>query len=43
VQTYDYVMFFMTPKALEYLKSSQGWEIGSGPTLVVVDTGSPTQ
>lgn len=39
VQTYDYVMFFMTPKALEYLKSSQGWEIGSGPTLVVVDSG----
>ncbi len=39
VQTYDYVMFFTTTKALDYLKSSQGWEIGSGPTLVVVDNG----
>lgn len=37
VQTYDYAMFFMTPEALKYLKTSQGWEIGSGPTLVVVD------
>jgi lipid-binding SYLF domain-containing protein len=39
VQSYDYAMFFMTPKALDYLKESQGWEVGSGPTLVVVDTG----
>lgn len=39
VQTYDYTMFFMTPKALEYLNSSSGWEIGTGPTLVVVDSG----
>ncbi|WP_139558836.1 lipid-binding SYLF domain-containing protein [Methylotetracoccus oryzae] len=39
VQSYDYAMFFMTPKALDYLKESQGWEVGSGPTLVVVDSG----
>ena len=39
VQTYDYAMFFMTPDALQYLKTSQGWEVGSGPTLVVVDEG----
>jgi lipid-binding SYLF domain-containing protein len=39
VQSYDYAMFFMTPKALNYLKDSQGWEVGSGPTLVVVDSG----
>lgn len=39
VQTYDYAMFFMTADALKYLKTSQGWEIGSGPSFVVVDTG----
>ncbi|MBM4202089.1 MAG: twin-arginine translocation pathway signal protein [Gammaproteobacteria bacterium] len=39
VQSYDYAMFFMTRKALDYLKESQGWEVGSGPTLVVVDSG----
>jgi lipid-binding SYLF domain-containing protein len=39
MQTYDYTMFFMTPKALDYLRTSGGWEIGTGPTLVVVDAG----
>ncbi len=39
VQTYDYAMFFIGPSALNDLKSSQGWEIGSAPTIVVADTG----
>ncbi len=39
VQTYDYALFFMSPSALNNLKSSQGWEIGSAPTIVVADTG----
>ena len=38
-QTFGYAMFLMTPEALEYLKSSDGWEIGVGPTVVVVDEG----
>jgi lipid-binding SYLF domain-containing protein len=29
----------MTPGALEYLKKSDGWEIGVGPSIVVVDEG----
>jgi lipid-binding SYLF domain-containing protein len=29
----------MTDSALEYLKKSQGWEIGSGPSVVIVDKG----
>ncbi len=38
-QTFDYAMFFMSNKALDYLKSSSGWEIGVGPSIVVVDAG----
>jgi lipid-binding SYLF domain-containing protein len=32
-------MFFMTDGALEYLKNSKGWEVGVGPSVVVVDEG----
>ena len=38
-QTFGYALFFMTDKDLNYLKSSSGWEIGVGPSIVVVDTG----
>jgi len=38
-QSYGYAVFLMTPKAEEYLKKSHGWEIGVGPTVVVVDEG----
>jgi lipid-binding SYLF domain-containing protein len=39
VQSFGYAMFFMTQNALDYLKTSSGWEIGVGPSLVVVDEG----
>ena len=29
----------MTDKALEYLKNSDGWEVGFGPNIVVMDKG----
>jgi lipid-binding SYLF domain-containing protein len=32
-------MFFMTDEALAYLKKSKGWEVGVGPSFVVVDEG----
>ena len=38
-QKFGYAMFFMTPGALEYLKKSAGWEVGVGPSIVVVDEG----
>lgn len=38
-QSFGYVMFFMTNDALKYLDKSDGWEVGVGPTLVVVDEG----
>lgn len=38
-QKFGYAMFFMTDDALNYLKSSKGWEVGVGPSIVVVDEG----
>lgn len=38
-QTYGYVVFLMTEKAVKYLETSHGWEIGVGPTVVVVTEG----
>jgi lipid-binding SYLF domain-containing protein len=39
VQSFGYAMFFMTDEALAYLKKSKGWEVGVGPSVVVVDEG----
>ena len=39
VQAFDYALFFMTPSALDYLDRSEGFELGVGPTIVVVDAG----
>jgi len=38
-QTFDYAMFFMSDSALKYLDSSAGFEVGVGPSVVVVDAG----
>ena len=38
-QSFGYVLFLMTPSAVEYLDKSGGWEIGVGPSIVVVDAG----
>jgi lipid-binding SYLF domain-containing protein len=40
VQWFGYALFIMNDKALTYLDSSSGWEIGSGPSVVVVDKGA---
>ncbi len=39
VQTYSYVLFFMNHRAMNYINQHGGWEIGTGPSVVVVDTG----
>lgn len=38
-QQYGYAMFFMNEQALAALNSSNGFEIGVGPTVVFVDQG----
>jgi lipid-binding SYLF domain-containing protein len=39
VQWFGYALFFMNATALAYLNSSQGFEIGVGPSVVIVDQG----
>ena len=39
-QAFSYALFFMNDKSLNYLRSSDGWAIGSGPSVVVVDKGA---
>lgn len=38
-QSFGYALFLMNDKAVDYLNKSQGWEIGVGPTVVVVNEG----
>ena len=38
-QSYGYVVFLMSNAAESYLNKSEGWEIGVGPTVVVVNEG----
>ena len=38
-QTFSEAMFFMSPGALEYIHKSDGWSLGTGPSIVVVDKG----
>lgn len=38
-QSYSYVVFLMSDKAVRYVRNTRGWEIGVGPTVVIVDEG----
>ena len=40
VQSFGYVLIFMDDASLAYLDKSDGWELGSGPSIVVVDKGT---
>ena len=39
VQSFGYALLFMDDASLEYLEKSDGWEIGTGPSIVVLDKG----
>jgi len=39
VQSFSYALFFMDNSSLSYLDRSEGWEVGVGPSIVVVDKG----
>jgi lipid-binding SYLF domain-containing protein len=39
VQSFGYALFFMNDAAMNYLNRSEGWEIGVGPSIVIVDAG----
>ncbi len=38
-ESYAYVVFLMSDKAVQYLEKSKGWEFGIGPSVVVVNEG----
>jgi lipid-binding SYLF domain-containing protein len=40
VQSFGYALFFMTDSAVQYLDKSGGFELGTGPSLVVLDVGA---
>jgi lipid-binding SYLF domain-containing protein len=39
VQKYGYALFFMNQKAVDWINNTRGWEIGTGPSVVLVDKG----
>ena len=40
IQKFGYALFFMSDSALKWIDKSDGWEIGTGPSIVVVDIGA---
>ncbi len=42
-QKFGYAMFFQSDEALAFLDRSGGWDIGTGPNIVVVDRGAATK
>jgi lipid-binding SYLF domain-containing protein len=40
VQVFGYALFFMTDSAVQYLANSGGFELGVGPSIVVLDAGA---
>ncbi|MGZ3399410.1 MAG: lipid-binding SYLF domain-containing protein [Caulobacteraceae bacterium] len=42
-QNFAYALFFMTPKALDYLEKSGGWQAGTGPSITVVNKGAAAE
>lgn len=39
-QKFAYAMFFMTDAGMQALKKADGWAIGTGPSVVLIDQGS---
>jgi lipid-binding SYLF domain-containing protein len=39
-QSYGYVVFLISDKALASVHEAHGWEVGVGPTVVIVDEGA---
>jgi lipid-binding SYLF domain-containing protein len=39
VQKYGYALFIMNQKSVDWINNTRGWEIGTGPSVVIVDKG----
>ena len=42
-QDFSYVLFFMTDGSLSYLKRSEGFSAGTGPSITVINTGAAAE
>jgi lipid-binding SYLF domain-containing protein len=40
-ESYEYVVFLMTPSAVQNLERGSGWQLGHGPTLMLVGRDAP--
>lgn len=40
LQRFGYVLFLMNDRAMAYLHNTGGWEVGVGPSIVVLDSGT---
>lgn len=43
VEKFAYALFFMTNSSVNYLDKSDGWELGVGPEITIVDVGGAAQ
>jgi len=39
VQSFGYMIILMTDAAVEYVQTNEGWKLGVGPSIVVLDAG----
>ena len=39
IQKYGYALFLMNQNAVNWVNNTRGWEIGTGPSVVIVDKG----
>jgi lipid-binding SYLF domain-containing protein len=39
LQKYGYALFLMSDSAIDWVNRSNGWELGTGPSIVIVDAG----
>jgi len=42
-QDFSYVLFIMNDKGLEYLRKSAGFQLGTGPSIVVINKGAAAE
>jgi len=40
IQTFGYAMFLLTDQAMQSVNAANGWEVGVGPSIVIVDAGT---
>jgi lipid-binding SYLF domain-containing protein len=43
IESFGYVLMLMSDKAVAQLSAADGWEIGTGPSIVIVDEGAGAQ